>query len=365
MTPFGTFQLSRYPARDREPLQAWNSADLLLLEAAHDASVNPRLTLVANDEQGALSVAFGPAALWTDSALAARAVTDNCATNRRTAPAIVWSTAPLPPDIQTVLLRVPKQLGYFEYQLARLAALLPAGSKVHAAGMDKHLSPHTASLLERYIGPTERHRGQRRARLFTSTRDARPAASLDGQCRHHCAELGADLVSGANVFSPGRTDPGSRLLLLQLAELEPSDRVVDLACGNGVLGLAAWQAGLGLQILFCDESAMAIDSARTNANNLFPEATENFEFHHGDGLLGLEGNAGLVLCNPPFHLGHTVDEFAGQRLVLQCADFLRPGGQLLLVGNRHLHYRALLAKRFSAVRQLTPNPRYTLLLATR
>jgi len=79
-TPFGSFQLQRYPARRPEPLRAWCGADTLLLETAAAAAL-PATTLLVNDEHGALCVPLAAAgttcALWTDSALAALALGRN------------------------------------------------------------------------------------------------------------------------------------------------------------------------------------------------------------------------------------------------------------------------------------------------
>ena len=56
-----------------------------------------------------------------------------------------------------------------------------------------------------------------------------------------------------------------------------------------------------------------------------------------DGLLGYEGNPfDLLLCNPPFHLGHSVDDYAGRRLLQGAAEHLVSGGRLVAVANRHL-----------------------------
>ena len=73
-TPYGSFELQRYPARRAEPLQAWCNADSLLLDEIHSRSIPGDSILVVNDEQGALCVALQPLALWTDSALSALAL---------------------------------------------------------------------------------------------------------------------------------------------------------------------------------------------------------------------------------------------------------------------------------------------------
>ena len=70
------------------------------------------------------------------------------AANRRMQTRIVWSTEVPPAAPELVVLRIPKQRPLFEYQLSRLARLLPEQTTVLAAGMDKHLSPHTAAILE-------------------------------------------------------------------------------------------------------------------------------------------------------------------------------------------------------------------------
>ena len=161
-TSQGHFQLRRYPARPSEPLQAWCGADLLLLEAWNRRGIDPAATLVVNDEHGALSTIIEPAALWTDSALSAKAASENLRRNQRAQVPVVWSTRSPPPGMQLVLLRIPKQLAYFEHQLAVLQGVLPQGAELLCAGMDKHLSPQTAKMLERYFGPVARHRGARR-----------------------------------------------------------------------------------------------------------------------------------------------------------------------------------------------------------
>lgn len=363
-SPFGDFRLQRYPTRRDEPLQAWCSADMLLLEELHRMGIAGSEVLAVNDEHGALSVPLCALGLWTDSALSALALKQNLAANEGADVPVTWSTAK-PPDGATVIaMRVPKLLPYFEYQLTLLAQHLPPGSVVLAAGMDKHLSPHIAKLLERHIGPTHRHPGQRKARLFSALREEQPPPPARASASYYCDVLGSELQAMPNVFSQDKLDGGSRLLLQQLANTTPVTTLLDLACGNGVLGLSAFQQGLACEVIFADESAMAIASARGNSARLFPRGS--FGFHHGDGLLDYDGPlAELILCNPPFHLNHAVDEYAGRRLLEQCARHLSPGGRLCLVANQHLDYLPSLKRHFNRVETLARDRRFVVWLAQR
>ena len=351
--PLGEFELKRYPARKHEQLQAWCSADLLLLEAIETTAE----TLVVNDEHGVLATALAPCTSWTDSAMAVLAAKHNCQRNQVPAPNIVWSTASPANSFRQVLIRIPKHLPYFEYQLAALANTLPAGATLMCAGMDKHLSPQTATLIERYFDEVHRHRGQRKARLFTGKAKGRANWNPDEWQRgYYCEQLGGELRAGPNVFSGDKLDIGSRFLLEQLAGIATAGSTVDLACGNGVLGIAALQQGLATDVLFVDESAMAIAAAQENCRSLAPAA--GARFHHGDGLEDIDDNFELILCNPPFHLGHTVDDYAGRRLIQQAAQHLLPGGRLVLVANRHLEYAPLLNRAFKQVKRLAQNNKF-------
>ncbi|MEE4146089.1 MAG: methyltransferase [Halieaceae bacterium] len=365
-TPYGDFRLARYPARRDEPLQAWCAADLLLLDEIHRLGTPGADILVANDEHGALCVALQPRELWTDSALTALALQHNLARNQLAPVPVTWSTGRPRAGAALVALRIPKQLPYFQYQLAVLSRLLEPGATVLAAGMDKHLSPRVAALLEDYIGPAERHRGQRKARLFSARRDDRTGPAVAPPASYYCEALAGELRSQPNVFSQDRLDGGSRLLLDQLRSLQPASLVIDLACGNGVLGLSAFRQGLASQVLFADESAMAIASAQGNAARLFPADTAGFAFHQDDGLAHYAGPAaGLILCNPPFHLNHAVDDYAGRRLLEQCAGHLQPGGSLCIVANQHLDYLPTLRRHFGTVDRLARDRRFIVWLARR
>lgn len=363
-TPYGAFQLNCYPARPDERLIAWCSADTLLLEETHQRGTPGPGILVVNDLHGALCVALEPQALWTDSALAVLALRHNEYANMRTQTRIVWSTEKPPAAPELVVLRIPKQRPLFEYQLSQLAHLLPQRTTVLAAGMDKHLSPHTAAILERYIGPTQRHRGYHKARLFSAVRDERRAPEYSGTATYHCEALDAELCALANVFSREKLDMGARFLLEQLPTVAPAETLIDLACGNGILGLVALKQGVASHIAFCDESAMAVRSARLNASRIFPQDSSNISFFQGDGLIDYCGKpAQLILCNPPFHLQHTVDDFAGRNVLEQCSQHLQPGGRLYLVANRHLDYQPTLRRTFDRVEKFVSNARFNIVLA--
>ena len=367
-TVFGTFKLSRYPAKNGDTQLAWSAADDLLLEEVARLDISGPQVLVVNDPHGALCVALQPAALWTDSALSALALKHNEHINHRIETPVVWSTdAPLsakikPPNV--VVLRVPKHLSFFEHQLTNLARELPVGTTILAAGMDKHLSSHTAAILERCIGPTQRFPGRRKARLFSAQTAARPADEDLPRASYYCEPINDSLQSLPNVFSKDKLDMGSRLLMEQFPTLAPARTVIDLACGNGVLGLTAFKLGLARALVFCDESAMAIRSAQLNATQCFPDDVHKFSFHQGDGLRMYSGElAELILCNPPFHLDHTVDAFLGPHLLQQCVQRLSPDGRLCLVGNRHLNYGAELAHTFARVEKIASNSKFNVILA--
>ena len=359
-TPAGHFRLLRYPARPRELLRAWNGADLLLLEYAADQPVPVERTLVVNDEFGALSIPLHGCTAWLDSQLSVEAISRN---NRHngilTETSIIPASEAPAEDYDLVLLRIPKQLSLLRYQLQVLREVLPAGTPVTCAGMDKHLPRGVADIIEQYVGPTQRHRGQRKARLFSATIDKSCTASEPRYRRFFCPQLDCEIDALPNVFSGEQLDGGSRLLLSQFEQLPDAQHIVDLGCGSGVLGLAALQRQPTAKLHFIDESNLAIASARDNVSRILPAAIAQCSFVQADGFRGYEGAPPeLVLCNPPFHQQHVVDDYSGRRLLRQTHQALAAGGELWLVANRHLPYGKPLRRDFASVTRLIENDKF-------
>jgi 16S rRNA (guanine1207-N2)-methyltransferase len=248
-----------------------------------------------------------------------------------------------------------------------LRALLHHDTRIVAAGMARHIHSSTLELFETIIGPASSTRAVKKSRLVLVERDH----SLNqGQSQYPSSfELLVDrsyrIVNHASVFSRDRLDPGSRLLLEQMPVGEQYRRIVDLGCGNGVLGLIAAAMTPAASLLFCDESYMAIASAEANFRAAFAGAREA-EFRVGDCLQGVEANShDLVLINPPFHQQHSIGDAVAWQMFMEARRVLVEGGELRIVGNRHLGYHAKLKKLFGNCAMLDANRKFVVLGATK
>jgi 16S rRNA (guanine1207-N2)-methyltransferase len=366
-TPFGTLALRRRP--HNPALQAWDAADEYLLQAAAEHGV-PQRALVINDSFGALACMLHRAhpISWGDSFVAHLALQQNWQHNGLEGectllPSTERPTAP----IDLVLWRVPKSQALFEQQIARLQPLLQSGTVVLAGGMDKHLLPATKQLLER-LGRVDTLPGRKKSHLFRLHPDrALPAVPEPPPQRIAVPSLNLELQSDANLFAREQLDIGTRFFIDQFAQLPPAVRIADLGCGNGALMLALARQRPGSDIHGFDESYQAVACAAQNwQRNIGDECAGRF--HVSDGLSrsdGIDsGRFDLILCNPPFHQQHTVGDHLARRLFAECRQHLATGGELWVVGNRHLGYRELLRERFGNSSLVAANSKFVVLRAT-
>ena len=171
------------------------------------------------------------------------------------------------------------------------------------------------------------------------------------------------IINHASLFSRDRLDPGSRLLLEHMPVGDQYRRIVDLGCGNGVLGLIAASLNPAATLLFRDESHMAIASARENFGAAFAQA-RLAEFAVGDCLQGVDSDSqDLVLLNPPFHQQHSAGDVVAWQMFKDARRVLAPGGELHIVGNRHLGYHAKLKKIFGNCTNVGVSKKFVVLSA--
>lgn len=125
------------------------------------------------------------------------------------------------------------------------------------------------------------------------------------------------------VWSWDALDPGTAALL-EVAEVGPGDRVLDLGCGTGVVGAAAARLAERGCVMLIDCHAAAAACARRTL-----EGVANAEVLLADGVAGLApGSFDLVLSHLP--RGRAVQE----ELLYGAAWVLRPGGTLYFVAHR-------------------------------
>ena len=80
------------------------------------------------------------------------------------------------------------------------------------------------------------------------------------------------LTNHANVFSRDSLDIGARFFINYLPSGGKKQRIIDLGCGNGVIGLSTLARCPNAQLTFIDESFMAVESARANIESNLPQA---------------------------------------------------------------------------------------------
>jgi 16S rRNA (guanine1207-N2)-methyltransferase len=377
---FGSYKLRRYPLRKKETLRAWDAADEYVLNylAEHKLLQPDSTLLIVNDGFGGLSVPlnnFQPVVM-TDSYLSMQAISLNLKTNGIDKDAVVVINSLQAPDsvlnkkADIVLIKLPKSLAMLEDQLFRIRPSLHSSTIIIAAGMTKNIHLSTLELFEKIIGPTKTSLARKKSRLLFCSFDSdlQPAENPYPQSYETGYSLGDDeliIINHAAVFSREKLDIGTRLFLENLPVDEQYKTIVDLGCGNGVLGLLAAIKNPAADLIFTDESYMAVESSISNFLSVFNE-TREAEFLQTDCLQGVANNSvSLILCNPPFHQNNAINDDVAWQMFTESKAALQAKGELWVIGNRHLGYHAKLKHLFGHCDVVASNKKFTLLTATK
>jgi 23S rRNA (guanine1835-N2)-methyltransferase len=367
-TPFARLDLIRQPEQQNEPLLAFDAADEYLLSHLHEQNPGAQSRgLVLNDNFGALACSLAGHCQVTssgDSHLGHLALQKNLQRNAIDAGRVTFVPASELPcgPFDWVLIRVPKTLALLEEQLIRLHGQLAPNARVVAGAMIKHLPRAAGDLLEKYIGPVQASLAVKKARLLLCTPENKAAPASPYPTRYRLDKPALELINHANVFCRDALDIGTRAFLPHLPRHLDARRVADLGCGNGVLGIAYALGSPQAELTLVDESYMAVRSAQQNWRAALGDRPVTIRAD--DGLAGQPADSlDLVLCNPPFHQQQVVGDFLAWRMFQQARAALVSGGELWIVGNRHLGYHAKLARLFRSVEQVAANPKFVVLKA--
>jgi len=366
-----TFSLDRYPPEQKNrSLQAWDAADELLLNHALPLLQQaPGSVLLLNDQFGALACAlasYRPVQV-SDSYISELATQHNFQMNQLDLSLIkqLSSLSPLP-SASLVLIKLPHNHSFLRFQLRQLKQQLAPNTVILAGAKAKDITPKVLAIFQQELGPTSASLTVKKCRLITATIDPVlvPAATPQFPLRWRSEDDQPWLVNHANVFSREQLDQGARFLLQHIPVCAPEQRVIDLGCGNGVLGLALLERQPKIKLVFADESYMAVDSARLTLLANRPELLPQAEFTVDDCLSQQQNeSADFIICNPPFHQQHAITDHIAWQMFADARRVLKKHGRLRIVANRHLAYSEKLARLFGGCIHIASNAKFTILEA--
>lgn len=368
-----TFHLVRYPEKMQHPSwQAWDAADELLLEHLFSQeNWQAQRLLILNDDFGALSTALHPCQVYhvSDSYIAQKSCEINRRNNHCDEDRITYlsSLDCLPENPDWVIIKIPRTLALLEYQLVRLQQVIGENSKIVAGAKAKAIQKSMLGLFEKHLGKTHTSLARKKARLVFCQPDW-PAkhSELPPQASWQVDDQQLVLHNHANVFSRSQLDIGARLLMQHLPDCHDK-QVIDLGCGNGVIGLSVLKHFANARVCFVDESFMAVASAKDNVQRNFPDKLEQCDFFVSNCLESLPDDyrADVVLCNPPFHQQHAITDHIARQMFSDSHKHLNKGGELRIIGNRHLDYPQKLKQLFGGYQVVASDAKFSILSSYR
>ncbi|WP_166972984.1 class I SAM-dependent methyltransferase [Brevibacterium atlanticum] len=286
------------------------------------------------------------------------------------------------------VINAPKAVGALAESVA---ALQPHVSTIIVIGRSDAMSRAVNKELSRGFGRVDVSPGVGKHRMIIGSRPL-SSPSLPSFPKH--GVIGHPQIGDLEVrahgacFSGVKSDEGSTLLVDALLDTLPGARatadpttsptshsspgqsdnrtsksVLDLGCGNGWLLSAAMRATGASRGVGVDVSKAAVASARatTEANEIDVDIVLGDAANPDDDAVAALGTFDLIVLNPPFHQGTTIETDTAGALMATAAAHLAPGGHVLTVFNTHLQYRQRLESLIGPSEQLARNSKFTVI----
>ncbi|WP_025120010.1 MULTISPECIES: 23S rRNA (guanine(1835)-N(2))-methyltransferase RlmG [unclassified Serratia (in: enterobacteria)] len=363
-------ELERYPQQEEATqLQAWEAADEYLLQQLDNVDIGERPVLIFNDNFGTLVCALHGHKPYSisDSYMSQLATRHNLKLNELDVEQVTLqdSLAELPANPAVVLIRIPKALALLEQQLRALRDVVAPDTLIVAGAKARDVHTSTMQVFERVLGPTRTSLAWKKARLiYCQVADIVPPAAPE-TTDWLLDDTDWLIHNHANVFSRSGLDIGARLFLEHLPK-ELQGHIVDLGCGNGIIGMRALVQNPLAQMTFVDESYMAVASSELNVAHNLPQDMDRCQFEVNNSLAGIERESvQAVLCNPPFHQQHAITDHTAWQMFCDAKRCLQVGGELWIVGNRHLDYYQKLRRLFGNCTTVASNQKFLILKAVK
>lgn len=370
MPDFDFRALRRFPDVEAPNLQAWDATDELLVRWALGSGVPGDEVAVIGDEYGAITLALADAGMsgirvHQDLVTGRRALAHNAAALGVSG----WTSHELGADllagVRLVLLQLPKALAELEEIADAVARWAEPDATLVAGGRVKHMTLAQNEVLASRFGVVQPQRAERKSRLIVASEPLAVPTEPPFPVRQ--VHDGLTLCAFGGAFAGARLDIGTRVLRDAMRELSlpvVRPQVVDLGCGTGALAASFALSHPDAVVIATDRSAAAVRSAReTMAANGIEGRVQVTLDDAGSELP--DASADLVLLNPPFHLGASVHEGAGQRLIQAAARLLKPGGEVWTVFNSHLDHRRALSRDVGATQQVARTSKFTVTRSVR
>lgn len=146
-----------------------------------------------------------------------------------------------------------------------------------------------------------------------------------------------------SMFSPAHADVGTAAML-SLVEVRPGQKILDLGCGCGIVGISLAGTVGAENVVMADVDPTAVNLAKKNAAAAgFGEITA----YVSDGLAQIpDRDFDMILSNPPYHTDYSVAKgFIGEGF-----HRLKTGGMMVMVVKRPTWYQNRLKSVFGGVR---------------
>ena len=362
--------LERFPCSNDENLQAWDSADQYLLEYIEQLKLEPANVLIINDTFGALVCGLNQHNIiaQSDSFIAKQAYQYNLEANHLT-PSFkhISDLSQVDVNIDLVVFKLPKSNSMLIEQLRQLSNIVSPTTQVIAAAKAKDIHSSTLKLFDKHLGSTTTSLAKKKSRLiFCQPGNKHTGRNLAPDLHTWSTSSPALTISNLpGVFANSSLDLGAQLMLENIPSNIGDSTVIDLGCGNGVLGLAVAKNNPQAQVTFTDESYMAVESSRLNVSNNISDP-QRCNFLWNDCLTDIEfDSADWIICNPPFHQLQTITDHIAWQMFNDAYRVLDKGGKIRIVGNRHLGYHIKLQRIFDNCITVASNGKFVILESTR
>ena len=127
------------------------------------------------------------------------------------------------------------------------------------------------------------------------------------------------------VFSKRGLDDGTKLLLETIANSSLGNKILDLGCGAGPIGLILAHLDSSRIITLCDVNRRALGLAKKNADIL--GVTSQVEIVESDVYLNINSKYDTIISNPPIRAGKKVT----YRIYDEAGEHLTDEGSLIIV----------------------------------